>query len=45
MLHKITVENLTCPKAVFGFWPANSVGDDIVVYEEKNKVEVQDFFF
>ena len=45
MLDKITEENLTSPKAVFGFWPANSVGDDIAVYEEKTKVEISRLFF
>ena len=45
MLDKITKENLTCPKAVFGFWPANSVGDDIAVYDEKTKVEISRLFF
>ena len=45
MLDKITKEKLTCPKAVFGFWPANSVGDDIVIYDEKTKVEISRLFF
>ena len=45
MLDKITKENLTCPKSVFGFWPANSVGDDIVIYDEKTKFEISLLFF
>ena len=45
MLDKITKEKLTIPKAVFGFWSANSVGDDIVVYDEKTKVEISRLFF
>ena len=45
MLDKITRENLTCPMAVFGFWPANSVGDDIAIYDEKTKVEISRLFF
>ena len=45
MLDKITKENLTCPKSVFGFWPANSVGDDIVIYDEKTKFEISRLFF
>ena len=45
MLDKITKEKLTIPKAVFGFWSANSVGDDIVIYDEKTKVEISRLFF
>ena len=45
MLNKITKEKLTKPKAVIGFWPANSVGDDIVIFDEKNKVEISRLFF
>ncbi len=33
MLDKIKKENLVKPKAVIGFWSANSLGDDVVVFE------------
>ncbi|HTN20432.1 MAG TPA: methionine synthase [Pelobium sp.] len=44
LLKRIVDEKLLTAKAVFGFWPANSVGDDIVlevegVKSEKLKVE------
>jgi len=45
MLSKITKENLTNPKTVFGFWPANSVGDDIVLYDEKTRAQISRLFF
>ena len=45
MLNKITKEKLTKPKAIIGFWPANSVGDDIIIFDEKNKVEISRLFF
>ena len=32
MISKIITNKLTHPKAVFGFWPANSDGDDIVIF-------------
>jgi 5-methyltetrahydrofolate--homocysteine methyltransferase len=43
MLAKILNENLLTAKAVFGIFPANSVGDDIEVYAntERNKVNVK----
>jgi len=33
MLEKIISENWLTPKAVVGFWPANSQGDDIELYD------------
>ena len=45
MLNKITNDNLTQPRAVFGFWSANSVGDDVVIYDEKEKTEISKLFF
>ena len=32
MLQRIVDERLLTAKAAFGFWPANSVGDDIELY-------------
>ena len=37
MLHKIVDEKLLTAKAVIGFWPANSVGDDIELTVEHIK--------
>ena len=40
MLKKIVAENWFKASAVIGFWPANAVGDDIVVYDETRKKEI-----
>ena len=46
MLYKIIENKLTQPKAVIGFWPANSSGDDIIVYkDDERKLELEKFFF
>ncbi|MEQ8625186.1 MAG: methionine synthase [Vicingaceae bacterium] len=37
MLKKIVDENWLTAKAVFGFWPANSSGDDIELYENEDR--------
>ncbi len=37
MLKKIVEERWFKPKAVIGFWPANSVGDDIRLYDDENR--------
>jgi 5-methyltetrahydrofolate--homocysteine methyltransferase len=39
MLEKIVSERWFNPKAVIGFWPANSVGDDIVLYSGASRSE------
>lgn len=41
MLHKIIEEKLLQAHAVFGFFPANSVGDDIEVYTNEDRTQVQ----
>ena len=33
LLHTIMEEHLLRARGVYGFWPANSVGDDIEIYE------------
>ncbi|HEX7367885.1 MAG TPA: methionine synthase [Pelobium sp.] len=38
LLKRIVDEKLLTAKAVFGFWPANTVGDDIVLEVEKSEV-------
>jgi 5-methyltetrahydrofolate--homocysteine methyltransferase len=40
MLDKIIEENWLQAKAVVGFWPANSVGDDIEVYSDETRTKV-----
>ena len=39
MLDKIVSEKWLTAKAVFGFFPANSVGDDIVLYKDDSRTE------
>jgi len=39
MLEKIVQENLLRAKAVYGFWPASAVGDDIVIYEDAGRTK------
>ena len=45
MLREIIKNKLTIPKSVFGFWPANSSGDDIIIYDPKRKKEISKLFF
>ena len=33
LLQRIIDEKLLCARGVYGFWPAESVGDDILIYE------------
>ncbi|WP_374290617.1 methionine synthase [Paenirhodobacter enshiensis] len=37
MLAKIVAEHWFHPRAVVGFWPANTVGDDIVLYTDEGR--------
>ncbi|TLG75660.1 methionine synthase [Methylocystis sp. B8] len=39
MLKRIVEERWFTPKAVIGFWPANSVGDDIALYSGESRNE------
>jgi 5-methyltetrahydrofolate--homocysteine methyltransferase len=39
MLDRIVAERWFCPKAVVGFWPAQSDGDDVVLYDDDRTVE------
>jgi 5-methyltetrahydrofolate--homocysteine methyltransferase len=41
MLDKIVRENWLTPRAVFGLFPANSQGDDILVYTDESRTEVR----
>ena len=46
MLLKIQKDNLTVPKAIIGFWPVNSTNDDIELYtnEKRNNIQEKLFF-
>jgi 5-methyltetrahydrofolate--homocysteine methyltransferase len=40
MLEKIIAEKWLTAKAVYGFYPANAIGDDIEVYTDESRTEV-----
>jgi 5-methyltetrahydrofolate--homocysteine methyltransferase len=40
LLDRIVAEKLLTARAVLGFWPANSVGDDIELYGDESRAEV-----
>ncbi|GAO29167.1 5-methyltetrahydrofolate-homocysteine methyltransferase [Geofilum rubicundum JCM 15548] len=40
MLERMQKDKMVTPRAVFGLFPANAVGDDIEVYSPDNKAEV-----
>ena len=46
MLLKIQKDKLTVPKAIIGFWPVNSTNDDIELYtnEKRNNIQEKLFF-
>ncbi len=39
MLDRIVTEKWFTAKATIGFWPANSVGDDVVIYSDDTRTE------
>jgi 5-methyltetrahydrofolate--homocysteine methyltransferase len=41
LLSRIGRERRYAPKAVIGFWPCNSVGDDVEVYEDESRARVR----
>jgi len=45
MLAKIIAENWFRPRAVIGFWPANTVGDDIRLFKDDSRKEELATFF
>ncbi|MGE7368172.1 methionine synthase [Neorhizobium sp. NPDC001467] len=45
MLKQIIEENWFRPRAVIGFWPANTVGDDIRLYTDESRTEEAATFF
>lgn len=45
MLKKIIEEKWFRPRAVIGFWPANTVGDDIRLFKDESRKEELETFF
>ena len=45
MLKRIVEERWFTPKAVIGFWPANAIGDDIVLYSGVSRAETLAHFY
>ncbi|ASV73520.1 5-methyltetrahydrofolate--homocysteine methyltransferase [Thermogutta terrifontis] len=45
MLEEIVAGKLLHPRGVYGFWPANSEGDDILVYTDETRSEVLARFY
>ncbi len=39
LLQKIVADTSLTARGVFGFWPANSVGDDVEVYRDESRTE------
>jgi 5-methyltetrahydrofolate--homocysteine methyltransferase len=39
MLNRVIEERWFDPKAVIGFWPANAIGDDIILYTGESRAE------
>ncbi len=37
MLQKVVDERLLAARGIYGFWPANSDGDDIIVFEDRTR--------
>ncbi len=44
LLDRIISERLLTPKAVYGFWPANSRGDDVIIWSDEQRREVSQTF-
>jgi 5-methyltetrahydrofolate--homocysteine methyltransferase len=40
LLHQITAAKSLTARGVFGFWPANSLGDDVEIYRDEERQEV-----
>ena len=44
ILQKILDEKMFQPRAVAGFFPANSIGDDIIVFNDDSRSKIQTVF-
>ncbi|MEH6307881.1 methionine synthase [Olivibacter sp. CPCC 100613] len=40
LLHEIVSKKLLKAKGVIGFWPANAIGDDIILYKDEERKEI-----
>ncbi|MBA3544368.1 MAG: hypothetical protein H0T83_08015 [Chthoniobacterales bacterium] len=40
LLGRIVEEDLLTARGVFGFWPANSIGDDVELYQDDDRKEI-----
>jgi 5-methyltetrahydrofolate--homocysteine methyltransferase len=40
LLQRIVDEQLLTARGIFGFWPANSLGEDVAIYREESRDEV-----
>jgi len=45
MLKRIIEEKLLQPRAVCGFWPANRLGDDVILYSNESRSEKREVFY
>jgi 5-methyltetrahydrofolate--homocysteine methyltransferase len=44
LLRRIVAEKLLRARGVFGFWPANSLGEDVLLYRDETRAEVMATF-
>jgi 5-methyltetrahydrofolate--homocysteine methyltransferase len=46
LLERISAKDLLVPRGVYGFWPANTVGDDVQLYADNSRTEkLATFYF
>ncbi|MFL6504126.1 MAG: methionine synthase [Candidatus Udaeobacter sp.] len=46
LLDRIAAKDLLTPRGVYGFWPADAVGDDVDVYADEDRTEkIATFYF
>jgi 5-methyltetrahydrofolate--homocysteine methyltransferase len=46
LLERIAAKDLLIPRGVYGFWPANAIGDDVHVYADDARTEqIATFYF
>ena len=46
LLERIAAKDLLIPRGVYGFWPANAIGDDVHVYADNARTEeIATFYF
>ncbi len=45
MLDRIVAENWLSPRGIVGLWPANRLGDDIIVWSDESRADARAIFF